>query len=98
MKNDKTAPVAEQPKPTVKVVITKENGHRHAGTKHLKDAVIDVSEADAEGWREMVYVTEGELTLCRRPMPNTSSTSKPANSRKRTSKPWLNPKCLRALA
>lgn len=58
MKNDKTASVAEQPKPTVKVVITKENGHRHAGTKRPKDAVIDVSEADA---KYIVDVKAGEL-------------------------------------
>ncbi|WP_271103406.1 hypothetical protein [Pseudomonas tohonis] len=58
MKNDKTASVAEQPKPTVKVVITKENGHRHAGTKHPKGAVIDVSEADA---KYIVDVKAGEF-------------------------------------
>ncbi|WP_374981159.1 hypothetical protein PSGK_08370 [Pseudomonas solani] len=58
MKNDKTASVAEQPKPTVKVVITKENGHNHGGTKHPKDAVLDVSEADA---KFIVDAKAGEL-------------------------------------
>lgn len=40
---------ADKAKPAkVKVKITSENGHRHAGEKHPKGAVISVSEADAK--------------------------------------------------
>ena len=41
------APAQAEP-PKVKVRITREAGHRHAGEKQEKDAVITVSAADAE--------------------------------------------------
>ncbi len=48
MKVDKAPVSAGETKPaTVKVKITAEEGHRHAGTKYPKDAEIPVSEADA---------------------------------------------------
>lgn len=49
MKVEKAPASAGETKPAgVKVKITRENGHRHAGTKHPKDTVIAVSEADAK--------------------------------------------------
>jgi len=54
MSTKKAAPAgsAEAPAqtetPKVKVRITREAGHRHAGEKYEKDTVITVSAADAE--------------------------------------------------
>lgn len=54
MSNKKAAPAgsaeaqAQPETPKVKVRITREAGHRHAGEKHEKDAVITVSAADAK--------------------------------------------------
>ena len=54
MSTKKAAPAgsAEAPAqteiPKVQVRITREAGHRHAGEKHEKDAVITVSAADAK--------------------------------------------------
>jgi hypothetical protein len=46
---DKPADKAKQAEPAkVKVKITSENGHRHAGEKYSKDKIISVSEADAK--------------------------------------------------
>lgn len=48
MKAEKAPASAGETKPaSVKVKITAEKGHRHAGTKYPKDAEIPVSEADA---------------------------------------------------
>ncbi|MCY1290071.1 hypothetical protein D9M68_807800 [compost metagenome] len=57
---EETASLAEQPKQPapVKVTITKENGHWHAGTKHPKGAVISVSPTDAEA---IVALKAGEI-------------------------------------
>ncbi|MDF3931395.1 DUF7210 family protein [Pseudomonas citronellolis] len=50
--SDKAAPADESksaPAPAlVKVKITADNGHRHAGTKHPKGAVVPVTEGDAK--------------------------------------------------
>ncbi|TLP70812.1 hypothetical protein FEA48_23555 [Pseudomonas nitroreducens] len=49
MRNDKSPASAGEPRPTdVKVKITADGGHRHAGIKHPKDAVITVTEGDAQ--------------------------------------------------
>lgn len=46
---DKPADKAKQAEAAkVKVKITSENGHRHAGEKYPKGAVVPVSEADAK--------------------------------------------------
>lgn len=60
MPTEETASSAEQSKQPdpVKVRITKENGHWHAGEKHKKDAVISVSPTDAEN---VVALKAGEL-------------------------------------
>ena len=48
MKTEKAAAPAGTSAPAgVKVKITSEAGHRHAGIKHPKDTVIAVSEGDA---------------------------------------------------
>ncbi|PZE09273.1 hypothetical protein DMX10_31990 [Pseudomonas sp. 57B-090624] len=56
MQTEEAASVAE--KPQVKVKITREQGHRHAGTKHAKDTVISVSESDAQA---IVSLKAGEI-------------------------------------
>ncbi|WP_346841217.1 hypothetical protein RAL92_25875 [Metapseudomonas otitidis] len=56
MTTETTAPEAE--KPQVKVKITREQGHRHAGTKYAKDTVISVSESDAQA---IVSLKAGEI-------------------------------------
>lgn len=48
MKTEKAAAPADSTAPAgVKVKIISEAGHHHAGTKHPKDAVITVTEGDA---------------------------------------------------
>lgn len=60
MPTEETASSAEQPKQPdpVKVRITKENGHWHAGEKRPKDAVISVSPTDAKTIVEDLKVGE----------------------------------------
>ncbi|OBY90696.1 MULTISPECIES: DUF7210 family protein [Pseudomonas] len=59
MKVEKAPASAGETKPAdVKVKITHDNGHRHAGTKHPKDAVITVTEADAKLIEEHFKVGE----------------------------------------
>jgi len=49
MKVEKAPASAGETKPAdVKVKITAESGHRHAGIKNPKDAVITVTEGDAQ--------------------------------------------------
>ncbi|MGC8099972.1 hypothetical protein [Metapseudomonas otitidis] len=55
MTTETTAPEADK---NVKVRITREQGHRHAGTKYAKDTVISVSESDAKA---IVSLNAGEI-------------------------------------
>jgi hypothetical protein len=59
MKTEKAAAPADTSAPAgVKVKITSETGHHHAGTKHPKDTVITVTEGDANLIVDHVKVAE----------------------------------------
>lgn len=47
MSSNKQDQAAKAQAPKVKVTITREGGHRHAGQKYEKGAKVEVTEADA---------------------------------------------------